>query len=79
MKNTVFWSQAPCSLAIVALVMEAARTSETSVNFYLTSPPNIPEDYLHTRQPENPKSHSLTAKEATFNFRDLCCSKGYKL
>jgi hypothetical protein len=40
---TVFWDAAPCSLAI-ALMMEAARTSETSVNVYQTIRRNIPED-----------------------------------
>jgi hypothetical protein len=34
-KITVFWVVAPCSL--VALMMEAARTSETLVNFYQTT------------------------------------------
>jgi hypothetical protein len=42
-KLSVFWDAAPCSLAI-ALMMEAASTSETSVNFYQTSRCNIPED-----------------------------------
>jgi hypothetical protein len=30
--------------AIIALMMEAASTSETSVNFYQTTRRNIPED-----------------------------------
>jgi hypothetical protein len=34
MKMTVFWNVAPWSL--IALMMEAVRTSETSVNFYQT-------------------------------------------
>jgi hypothetical protein len=40
MKMAVFWVIAPCSLveiyrdALIALMMEAASTSETSVNFY---------------------------------------------
>jgi hypothetical protein len=35
----VFWVVAPCSLVIraIALIMEAARTSETLVNFYQTT------------------------------------------
>jgi hypothetical protein len=37
MKMAVFWIVAPCSLVevcrLVALMMEAARTSETSANF----------------------------------------------
>jgi hypothetical protein len=45
-KMTVFWVAAPCSLvefyrryrgAIIALMMEAASTSETLVNFYQTT------------------------------------------
>jgi hypothetical protein len=34
MKVAVFWAVAP---AIIALMMEAASTSETSVNFYQTT------------------------------------------
>jgi hypothetical protein len=58
---TVFWGVAPCSLteftdvsevlasSIIALMMEAAITSETSVN---------PDDsHLHTRRRKNLKSH----------------------
>jgi hypothetical protein len=37
------WVVAPCSLAI-ALMMEAARTSETLVNFYQTTRRYNPED-----------------------------------
>jgi hypothetical protein len=43
MKIAVFWVVAPCSLAI-ALMMEAARTSETLVNFYQTTRSYNPED-----------------------------------
>jgi hypothetical protein len=40
-------------------MMEAASTSETSVNFYETTRRNNPEDsHLHTRCCENLKSHS---------------------
>jgi hypothetical protein len=42
-KMAVFWFVAPCSLAIT-LLMEAARTSETSVNFYQTTRRYNPED-----------------------------------
>jgi hypothetical protein len=39
------------------LMMEAASTSETSVNFYQTTRRNNPEDsHLHTSHSENPKS-----------------------
>jgi hypothetical protein len=42
----------------IALMMEAASTSETSVNFYQTTRRNNPEDsHLYTRRRENLKSH----------------------
>jgi hypothetical protein len=42
---------------IVAVMMEAASTSETSVNFYQTTRGNNPEDsHLHTHHHENLKS-----------------------
>jgi hypothetical protein len=64
MKMAVFWDVAPCSLVevyrrlrAITLTMEAASTSETSVNFYQTTLRNIPEDSdLHTRSRENLKS-----------------------
>jgi hypothetical protein len=38
----------------IALMMEAASTSETSINFYHTAWRNNPEDsHLHTRRREN--------------------------
>jgi hypothetical protein len=41
-------------------MMEAARTSETSLNFYQTKRRNHPEDsHLHTRRRENLKSHKI--------------------
>jgi hypothetical protein len=44
--------------AMIALMMEAVRTSETSVNFNVTTRLYIPEDpKLHTRRRENLKSH----------------------
>jgi hypothetical protein len=43
---------------IIALMMEAARTSETLVNFYQTTQRNNPEDnHLHTHCHENLKSN----------------------
>jgi uncharacterized protein YecA (UPF0149 family) len=52
MKMAIFWVVAPCSLAevykhfmsLIALMMEAARTSETLVNFYQTTWGYNPED-----------------------------------
>jgi hypothetical protein len=47
MKTAVLWVVAACKL--IALMMEAAGTFETSVNFYQTKRCNIPEDsHLHT-------------------------------
>jgi hypothetical protein len=39
MKKAVFWVVAPCSLIEIThtLIMEAASTSEMSVNFYQTT------------------------------------------
>jgi hypothetical protein len=43
---------------MMALMMEAANVSETSVNFYQTTWHNIPEDsHLHTRRREILKYH----------------------
>jgi hypothetical protein len=42
-KVTVFWVVGPCSL-VIALMMEAARTSETLVKFYQTTRRYNPED-----------------------------------
>jgi hypothetical protein len=46
-KMAVFWIVAPCSLedeSLIALMMEASRTSETLVNFYQTTRCYKPED-----------------------------------
>jgi hypothetical protein len=49
----------PSIIRAIALIMEAASTSETSVNFYQTTLLNNPEDsHLHIRRRENLKSHS---------------------
>jgi hypothetical protein len=48
----------PPSSGLIALMMEATSNSETSVNFYQTTPRNIPEDsHLYIRRHENPKYH----------------------
>jgi hypothetical protein len=51
MKMAVFWVVAPCSLVevyrrfrVIALMMQAVSTSETSVNFYQTTQRYNPED-----------------------------------
>jgi hypothetical protein len=44
MKMAVFWVVVPPSSGLIALMMEAARTSEMSVNFYQTTWHNNPED-----------------------------------
>jgi hypothetical protein len=44
---------------IIAMLIEAASTSETSINVYQTARRNIPEEsHLHTRRRENLKYHS---------------------
>jgi hypothetical protein len=44
--------------SLIALMMEAARTSETTVDIQLRTWQYIPEDSeLHTRRRENLKSH----------------------
>jgi hypothetical protein len=46
MKMAAFWDVAPCGLGaqVIALIMEAVRTFETSVNFNVTTGRCIPED-----------------------------------
>jgi hypothetical protein len=45
---------------LIALMMEAACTSGTSVDIYLATRQYIPEDSeLHTRRRENLKSHTV--------------------
>jgi hypothetical protein len=63
MKMAVCWFVAPCSLeevyrrfGAIALMMEAANTSETLENFYQTVRHNNPEDsHLQTLRRENMK------------------------
>jgi hypothetical protein len=73
MKMTVFWGVAACSLieftdvskvfaasiirAMIALMMEAASTSKTSVNYHTTRRNNPEDSHLHTCRCENLKSH----------------------
>jgi hypothetical protein len=44
MLRRVFWWKLTDLSEVIALMMEAIRTSETSVNFYQTARRNIPED-----------------------------------
>jgi hypothetical protein len=45
-------------MLLIALMMAATNTSETSLNVYQTTRHDIPEDiHLHTRRRENLKSH----------------------
>jgi hypothetical protein len=60
---TIFWVVEPCSVVkvfrLIALMMEAAGTSKTPVNFYQTTRRYNPEDsHLHTRHRESLKSYS---------------------
>jgi hypothetical protein len=43
----------------IALMMEAASTSETSVNFYQTWLNIIEDSHIHIRRSENVKSHLI--------------------
>jgi hypothetical protein len=55
----------PSQCCLIVLMMEAASTSETSVNFYQTTRCNIPEDSrLHTRRRENLNSHDALISSA---------------
>jgi hypothetical protein len=48
------------SIIRIALMMEAAHTSETSVDIQLSTRQYIPEDSeLHTRRRDNLKSHEI--------------------
>jgi protein involved in ribonucleotide reduction len=44
-------------MAIVASMMEAVSTSETSVSFFQTTRQNVPESHPNTHRRENLKSH----------------------
>jgi hypothetical protein len=52
-----------CINSLIALMLEAASTSETSVNFYRTTRRNILEDsHLHTGRRENLKYHQANTR-----------------
>jgi hypothetical protein len=46
----VFWGIAPCSVELIALMMEAVSTSKPSISFYVTTRSNIQEN-KHLRAP----------------------------
>jgi hypothetical protein len=55
----------------IALIMEAASTPKTSVNFYQTIRRNNPEDsHLHTRRRENLK-YQIIQCLSYFNFHSV--------
>jgi hypothetical protein len=66
---TASWDVAPHNLVVYRrfgdgllhpLIMEAASTPETSINFHQSSRCNTSEDsYVYTRRHENLKSHSV--------------------
>jgi hypothetical protein len=60
----------PPSSSLIALMMDAARTSETLVSFYQTTQRYNPEDsHLHTHRRENFQSYSEnTLVEKVFLF-----------
>jgi hypothetical protein len=61
MKMAVFWVVAPCSLVI----MEAARSSETLVNFYQTTQRYNPEDsHLRSRYKFNKENWRWTETDS---------------
>jgi hypothetical protein len=60
MSTDVSEARAASIIRVMIALMEAARTSETSVNIQLRTRQYIPEDSeLHTRRRENLKSHIL--------------------
>jgi hypothetical protein len=56
--TTTFWDIAPCSfievyrcVSLIALILDAVSTSETSVNFYETTLHNIQEGFIFILTP----------------------------
>jgi hypothetical protein len=83
MKMAVFWVVAPCSLVevhrrtlLIALMMEAASTTETSVNFYQTTRRYNPEaSHLHilfALEPSSvPKKEEVTGGDENYTVRSF--------
>jgi hypothetical protein len=66
------------SPSLIALMMEAARTSEASVDIQLRTRQYIPEDSeLHARRRENLKSHNVRKVVRLVISRTSCfpCSR----
>jgi hypothetical protein len=63
--------------SIIALMIEATRTSETSVDIYLTTRRYIPEDNSehHTRRRENLKPHTFQIYLS--NFSGVCYNEQF--
>jgi hypothetical protein len=81
MKRAVFWVVAPCSLVEVqghALMLEAARTSESSVDFYQTTRRYNPEDsHLHTWFLFLPVwKHLVITRNTVVNLMVVGCNEG---
>jgi hypothetical protein len=58
-------------LIMIALMVEAASTSETSANLYQTARCNNPGDsHLHARRRENLKSHSASILNLHLNLKN---------
>jgi hypothetical protein len=61
---------------LIALMMEPASTSETSVNFHQTTRLNNPEEiHLHTRRRENLKSHTATIALKKVYWKEILHNK----
>jgi hypothetical protein len=54
---------------LIALMMEAVSTSETSVNFYETTRCNIPED----RHLRSSRRQNLKSEKSLFIWKPACC------
>jgi hypothetical protein len=60
---------------MISLMMEAASTSETTVNFFQTTQRNIQDNsHLHTRRRENLKSH-IQKNCLHWRIRSVCCGR----
>jgi hypothetical protein len=65
-------------LPAIALMMEAASTSEESANFYQTIRRNNPQDgHLHTSRRENVKSHTKNFNPSSLEDTALLAETDY--